>query len=449
MTDRRPNPSETTVGVVGVGYVGLTLATAFADAGFEVVGVDIDPEKVDCIRRGESYIDDINDPELRSVSDTLTATTDVAALSGCNVIVFAVQTGETGGDAFVDLADAVEAAARQRPSRQTLYVIASTVAPNTVASTVRPALRRAGAADTAEVAVVPERINPAGTHDLSDIPVVVGAETDEGSRYVSALFDYIANWTVATTSPREAALSKLIENTYRLVNISLVNDIARYATELDVDIWNAIEAASSKPFGFKPFYPGVGAGGHCVPVDPQFLTRQDIGADVPLPTVEASLRVNDCMPGFVAERALEALWNSGVDPVDERVVVLGISYKPNVSDTRESPSIEVCRELQRRGVSVVIVDPHADEAAVPDGTEFVRSATEVNFDDTVGTVALVNHDKFDLDAISDRSEFVFNATTKAIDRENVERFGVPNLSDSEAEEALRPLARATGVENGE
>ncbi|MFC6952963.1 nucleotide sugar dehydrogenase [Halorubellus litoreus] len=404
---------DASLGVVGLGYVGLPLSVAFQQAGLDVVGYDVDAERVDALREGESYVEDVSGDALdAALANGFTPTTDADALGDCAVLAFAVPTGvNPDGTPDVSAVEAaVETATAQRaPGEETLFVVASTVYPGTVGDVVRPAIERGGLdSDDALVAVVPERLNPGSAFELSDIPVVVGSDTERGVAVASALFDEVAKTVHPVSSTQVAAASKLLENTYRLVNISLVNELAAVADDFDVDIWEAIEAASTKPFGFQAFYPGVGAGGHCIPVDPKFLSWRARQEDDRLAMVETAAEVNDRMPSRVAARTRDALRADDIAPNEASVLVVGLTYKPNVTDYRNSPAVAACNRLADTCGTVAAYDPVAADAPVDDGVDVLTTRPAYGDYDLVAV--FVAHDVLDTDAIVAESSRVFDST---------------------------------------
>jgi nucleotide sugar dehydrogenase len=420
-------PGRTTIGVVGLGYVGLPLSVAFTDAGYDVIGFDIDADRIESLESGHSPVEDVSDTQLEAALETGFEPTDRSArLAACDVFVFAVPTGVSadGSPDMSALSAAVETAAAERPEDEvTLFTIGSTIYPGAVDDVVRPAIERGGIpAHMSHVAVAPERLSPGSGYGLGDIPVVVGADTGAALDMATALFRPVAADVHQVGSTQIAAMAKLIENTYRLVNISLVNDLATTADRLDVDIWAAIEAADTKPFGFQAFYPGVGIGGHCIPVDPEFLawrTRQEGAvADV----IETASDLNEEMPGHVVSRVLESLRAEGHEPSSASVLGVGLTYKPNVTDFRNSAAIDACNRLAEECGSVSAYDPIASDPPVEDAVEVLQDDPAYGGYDLV--VLLVGHDDLDTDTLLASASSIFDTTNTLDDtHEAVRRFG--------------------------
>jgi nucleotide sugar dehydrogenase len=404
--------TDATIGVVGLGYVGLPLATAFAGEGFDVVGLDIDDHRIARLQSGESYVDDVSDETLAAaVEDRFEPTTDPDRLDDCDATLFAVPTGVDDGQPNMSaLSDAVETAtARLRDDEEHLFIVSSTVYPGAVDDVVAPAIERARPGETAiHVAVVPERLNPGGTYGLSDIPVVVGGDTETAREGASELLGRITGGTRVVSSTEVATMSKLIENTYRLVNISMINELATVADEMGVDIWEAVEAADTKPFGFQAFHPGVGAGGHCTPVDPQFLSWRANEAGRSLQMVESAAEVNRQMPSHIAARVRNTLRDDNIAPVDADVLVVGLTYKPNVADFRNSAAIDACDRLADTCGSVSAYEPVGEDAPVSDRVTVLDEEPDYGNADLVAL--FVAHDVVDTDDMRAQSTRLFDAT---------------------------------------
>lgn len=353
------------VGVVGLGYVGLPLALAFGRKGFSVTGIDVDSQRIEKIRRGKSYIEDIPSKELRRAveSSRLWATETYETLPELDVMIICVPTPLNrvkDPDLSYILAVTEAIAKSLRPGQ--LIILESTTYPGTTEEVVLPALEKSGlkVGEDFFLCFSPERIDPGNKKfPLHKIPKVVGGITPVCTRLGVALYGNVTSKVMPVSSARTAEMAKLLENTFRIVNIGLVNEIAQVAEPLKINIWEAIQAASSKPFGFMPFYPGPGIGGHCIGVDPVYLSwkARVHGADIHF--IELARKVNAEMPKFVVERAVYALNARAHKAVSRsKVLVLGVSYKRDVSDTRESPAFEILHGLKELGARVSYHDPH-------------------------------------------------------------------------------------------
>lgn len=425
-------PQNATVGVVGIGYVGLPLSLRLTSARYEVMGFDVDSDRVDAVSRGESYVDDVRDEELRrSLDRGFEATDRSERLGDCGAVVLAVSTSLDGDEPDMSaLAAAVQTAAEQRADAgdETLFVVVSTVYPGAVEQVIEPSLSKAGLTrgEDALVAVVPERIDPGSGGAIHSFPVVVGADDDAARQAAARLFAGVAEDVVPVSSTAVAAASKLLENAYRLVNISLVNEFATFADSVGLDVWEVIDAAATKPFGYQPFYPGPGAGGHCIPVDSVFLSWLAREEGVPIDTLEAATEVNDAMPEVVARRFERACERRGVALDAADVIAFGLTYKPGVADVRNSAAVEVCSLLSDRGASVTAVDPLATDVEPP-GLDRRRRAASVEFGDDTVAILLVPNESFAYERVVDEARLVFDVANVLPESlaasENVVRFG--------------------------
>jgi len=395
-----------TIGVIGLGYVGLPLSLAFTNAGFYVRGFDIDEFRVGELREGRSYVDDVTDDQLaHGLKQGFQPSAEASTIANCDVYVLAVPTDMTGDEPDMSAVEAAaQTVAEQSHDRETLVVVSSTVYPGATNEVVKPIVA-ANRTAPMHLAMVPERLNPGGDHEFADIPLVVGADTDSARGAAKSLFDTVVTETHPVESTETAELTKTLENTYRMVNIALVNELITLAEGLNADVWEAIDAAATKPFGFQAFRPGPGVGGHCIPIDPQFLSwrARDIGTDVSF--LDDAHQINEQMPDFVADRLETLLRTRGVALGEATIVALGAAYKPNVGDTRNSPALRVVEALPET-TEVTVVDPHTDAANV--ARRLVESPADAEIEAADAVVLLVDHDAFDLHAIGDRADFVFD-----------------------------------------
>lgn len=365
--------------VVGLGYVGLPLAQAASAAGLKVVGLDRDEKVVCALNAGLSHIDDIADADIESMlSRGFTATADPAALGNADVAVICVPT-PLSDDRRPDLT-AVRAATQVIAKEMTsgmLVVLESTTYPGTTDTLVRGILEASGLTVGKEVnlAFSPERVDPGNpTWGIANTPKVVGGVTDACTERARAFYGQFIDTVVPAHSTREAEMAKLLENTFRHVNIALVNEMAKFSHELQIDFWDVIRCASTKPFGFMPFYPGPGVGGHCIPIDPNYLSykvRQELG--YPFRFVELAEEINASMPDYVALRAQDILNSAGKPVSGSTVLLLGVTYKANIADQRESPATSVAKRLCRLGAKVAFHDPNVEEWHVFDGVILERN----------------------------------------------------------------------------
>ena len=352
------------VGVIGLGYVGLPLAVEFGAAGLHVVAVDVDPAKIEALRQGRSYIPDVDGRRLAPLVDDgrLSATTDFAALAGVDAISICVPTPlrKTKDPDLSYIVAAVESVAPY-VRRGQLVVLESTTYPGTTDEVVRPMLERSGLVGGRDffLAFSPERVDPANAQwHTGNTPKVVGGIDGPSTDAACALYGTIVGTTVPVSSTRVAEMVKLLENTFRAVNIAMVNELALMCRQMNIDVWEVIDAAKTKPFGFMAFYPGPGLGGHCIPIDPFYLSWKARQSGFESRFIELAGYVNSGMPRHVVERVGDAL-NSASKPIrGSRVHLLGMAYKANVGDYRESPAIDIARLLEQRGAQVSYSDPH-------------------------------------------------------------------------------------------
>jgi len=353
------------VGVVGLGYVGLPLTVAFGQSGFRCIGIDLDRRKCDSLAAGRSYIPDVSDEAVQGLvgSGRLMASDNYSALSGADAIIICVPT-PVYRDKRPDLRDVLragEAVGRVLAPGQ-LVVLESTCYPGTTEDLLGPILERESglrAGDGFWLAFSPERIDPGNaSFGLSNTPKVVGGVDTASTELAAALYSQIVPEVVTVSSTREAEMSKLIENTFRHVNIALANELAQVAEGLGIDFWEAVRAASSKPFGFMPFYPGPGVGGHCIPVDPHYLVWKAREHEMPCRLIDTAEYINAAMPDRVVERVVAEVNDRGLSIRGARVLILGVSYKKGVSDVRESPALRIMEQLEAKGAEVAYHDPH-------------------------------------------------------------------------------------------
>jgi UDP-N-acetyl-D-glucosamine dehydrogenase len=353
------------IGIVGLGYVGLPLAVAFAEAGHEVVGVDADPVRVEALSDGRSYVEDVPSEAIDAAGKRLSATTDYSELGDRDAVVICVPTPLSSSRepdlAFV-LAAAEALAAVLRTGQ--LVVLESTTYPGTTRERLLPILEGSGlrVGEDFHLAFSPERIDPGRTDfTVRTTPKVVGGITEACAERARQLYATICDEVVVVSTPEAAELSKLLENIFRSVNIALVNELSQLCDRLGIDVWEVVDAAATKPFGFMRFDPGPGMGGHCLPVDPFYLAFKAREADFYPEFVELAGKLNQTQPAFCVERIARALNDAGKPVRGSRVLVLGASYKAGIGDTRESPALKIIRLLRERGAEVSYHDPHVPE----------------------------------------------------------------------------------------
>ncbi len=361
-----------TVAVVGLGYVGVPLLVAAGAEGFRLIGVDPDVEKVRGLRSGRSHVVDVGPGGARLEPDEITwegraqFSTDPCLLVAADVIVVAVPTPLRDGTPDLSLVRAAmgDVARALRPGQ--LVVLESTTYPGTTEELVRPILEATGLVAGRDFALAysPERINPGDGRTLREVPKIVAGVTPIGTELAALFYGTLVDQVVRTSSPRQAEMAKLIENTFRQVNIALVNELATIAPAVGVDIWEALEAAATKPFGYMPFWPGPGVGGHCIAIDPSYLSwrvEQRLGFGIGF--IEHARAVNNRMPSHVVSRIVDVLNGQGQALRGSRLVILGLTYKAGVNDVRESPALNVLQRLVAAGADCVYHDPFVPAVA--------------------------------------------------------------------------------------
>jgi UDP-N-acetyl-D-glucosamine dehydrogenase len=353
------------IGIVGLGYVGLPLAVAFAEAGCDVVGVDVAAERIATLREGRSHIEDIADERLQPVRERIDFTTRYVELHETDAILVCVPTPLTPNrepdlGPLLSSAQALSGVIR----RGQTIILESTTFPGTTREHMVPLLEESGlrAGEDFALAFSPERVDPGRTdYTLRTTPKVVGGLTPACTEAAVSVYAHVCDTLVRVSTPEVAELSKLLENIFRSVNIALVNEMAMLADRMGIDIWEVVEAASTKPYGFMPFQPGPGMGGHCLPVDPFYLTWKAREYDLSTEFIELAGKVNQRMPYFCLEKAERALNDVGKAVRGARIVVFGVSYKAGVGDIRESPALKIIRLLRERGADLSYHDPHVPE----------------------------------------------------------------------------------------
>ncbi len=398
--------------VVGVGYVGLPLAAEASAAGLSVVGYDTSPEVVTAVADGRSHVLDVSNARLRDMrAGGFTVTSDPAVLSAAETIVICVPTGlDAGGgpDLSAVRSAATTVAEHLRPG--TLVVLESTSYPGTTDEVVRPILERHGliAGEDFPLGYSPERIDPGNPRfGVRNTPKIVSGHTPLCAKHCATFYGRFVDTVVVARGTREAEMAKLLENTYRYVNVALVNEIAMFCDTIGVDVWDVLHCAASKPFGFAPFRPGPGAGGHCIPVDPKYLLDKAEREGTRLGVVRAARQIDDRMPSYVVERVTRMLAEHGRPLRGTKILLLGLTYKADVPDTRESAAVRVALGLRALGAIVTYHDPVA--GVVPDlGPPVPDLGTALRTADAA--VLLVAHRDYDLGRLARTTRLFFDVT---------------------------------------
>lgn len=421
--------------VVGLGYVGLPLAQAACGAGLSVRGLDLNKEIVNGLNAGTSHVDDLSEADIATMLEQgFTATWDDAVLAEADTIVICVPTplSPEGGPDLGAVLSATRAIAKHLHNGQ-LVVLESTTYPGTTDEDVRPILEAGGlvAGVDFNLAFSPERIDPGNpVYGMTNTPKVVGGHTAECTERAAAFYGRFVTTVVKARGTREAEMAKLIENTYRHINIALVNEMAQFCKPLGIDVWDALNAAASKPFGFQAFFPGPGVGGHCIPIDPNYLShRVKTLLGQPFRFVELAQEINAGMPTYVKRRIQDLLNQQGKSLKGSTVLLLGVTYKPDIADQRESPVRPLARDLIATGANVVFHDPYVPEWNIDNEHGHPAASDRVlhSEDDAIDAakradivVLLMPHKGYDLEAIAASSKQLLDTRGK-LHGANVER----------------------------
>ena len=403
------------VGVIGLGYVGLPLAVLLAEAGYQVIGVDTDEEKVAAVNRGESHVLDVSHETLKAVVDAgnLSASTSYEDLSDADGISISVPTPlrKTGDP---DLSYILDAARKLAPVLHSpmVVILESTTYPGTTREVVLPELEHSGltVGEDLFLAFSPERVDPGRTDwTTKNTPKVIGGITDSCTTVAAAMYKRAIESVVEVSSTEVAEMTKLLENTFRAVNIAMVNEMALMCERLGLDVWEVIEAAATKPFGYMKFTPGPGLGGHCIPIDPLYLSWKLKSVKYNARFIELASEINTAMPRHVVQRIQDAMNDRGLAVQGAKFLVLGAAFKPNVSDTRESPAIDVIGLLRDKGAEVSYYDPYVP-AFEEDGWGLTTVDDPLASAKDVDCVVIVtDHEGVDYEAISNAAQLVYDS----------------------------------------
>lgn len=401
------------IGIIGLGYVGLPLAVEFARAGFVVTGLDASPRKIERLRSGKSDVDDISDHDIGALiqDQSLITTTDYAVVSDLDVIIICVPTplSKTKDPDLSYIMSAAEGLRSYLRAGQ-LIILESTTYPGTTDELILPMLAETGLQVGVDfcLAFSPERIDPGNTrYSVRSIPKVVGGITPICCDIATTLYQQIIDRIVPVSSTRTAEMVKILENTFRSVNIGLVNEIALICDKLGIDVWETIDAAATKPFGFIPFYPGPGLGGHCIPIDPHYLSWKLKTLDYTTRFIALASEVNSNMPYYVVSKIVDTLNEAEKSVKGSKILILGVAYKPDIGDERESPAIDIIEILELKGAEVSYHDPHIPQVTVKDNR--VLQSIELTIEalqQADCAVIVTNHRVYDIQFIVDQSQAV-------------------------------------------
>jgi len=419
------------IGIVGLGYVGLPLAVAFSETGFKVLGVDIQQKRVDSVNRGQSYITDVPAERLQAViaKNCLQTTTEQSSLREADAVCICVPTPLTKSkdpDLSHVIHESKEIAKYLHP--QQLVVLESTTYPGTTRQKVLPILESSKLKCGIDfyLAYSPERVDPGNKkYSIQNTPKIVGGINPESTHLAKVLYSQIANAVVSVSSPEVAEMTKIFENVFRSVNIALVNELAHLCHNMKVSVWEVIDAASTKPFGYMPFYPGPGVGGHCIPLDPYYLSNKAREFDFHTRFIELAAEINERMPHYVALRILEALSAAGKPLNGAKVFVLGVTYKKDTEDTRESPSLKLIQLLIEKGADVSYHDPYIPKISLTQGSLSSVELTKANLSLADCVVIATDHSCYNMDDVIAPSRLVFDTrgATTGLKNNNIVRLG--------------------------
>ena len=419
-----------TLGVVGLGYVGLPLAVEKAKAGFKVIGFDVQDQKVQMVNEGHNYIGDVVDSDLEEIvkKGLLCATTDFASVASCDCVCIAVPTPlDAHQQPDISYVKSSTESILPHMHKDMLVVLESTTYPGTTEELLKPILESSGLKCGVDfyLAFSPERVDPGNLiYKTKNTPKVVGGITPECTEIAATLYEAVLEAPVhRVSSPAVAEMEKILENTYRNVNIGLINELAMLCDKMGINVWEVVDAAKSKPYGFQAFYPGPGLGGHCIPLDPYYLSWKAREYGFHTSMIESSMMVNDRMPEYCVDRAMAALNGHKKAMNGAKVLVLGVAYKQDIDDYRESPAIRVIEHLKERGAEVTYYDPFITEYREHGVTE--KGLTELT-PEIVKAADLVMvttaHTTVDYQMVADNAQLIFdtkNAMKAIQNRDNL------------------------------
>jgi len=419
------------VGVVGLGYVGLPLAVAFSEAGFRVLGFDIQQKRVDLVNQGKSYIADVSEARLSSAlaNNLVEATTDQSRLGEVDAICVCVPTPltKTKDPELAYVISESEAVSRYLQKGQ-LVVLESTTYPGTTREVMLPILERSElkAGQDFYLAFSPEMIDPGNKkYTIKNTPKIVGGINHESTKLAELLYQQVADIVIPVSCPEVAELTKVFQNVFRSVNIALVNELAHLCEQMGLSVWEVIDAASTKPFGYMPFYPGPGIGGHCIPLDPYYLANKAREYDFHTRFIELAAEINEHMPYHVVSRILEALNTRGKSLNGAKILVLGVAYKKDVEDTRESPALKIIQLLCEKGAEVSYNDPYVSQIHVPAGDMESVELTKKCLASMDCVVIATDHSCYNMGEVVAHSKLVFDTrgATRGLKQANIVRLG--------------------------
>jgi UDP-N-acetyl-D-glucosamine dehydrogenase len=418
------------IGIIGLGYVGLPLAVTFGKSGFKVFGIDIDRRRVEKLRKGESYILDVPAPDIAAVkrSRSLTVTTDFSVIKRCDAIIICVPTPlyKTREPDVSYIVSAVRSI-KKHMKRGQIIILESTTYPGTTEEVMLPVLESGGMKEGRDfyLAFSPERVDPGNPkYDTKNTPKIIGGISGDSTELAKTLYEQAIDTIVPVSSAKVAEMVKLLENTFRIVNIGMVNELMLMCDRLGVNVWEVIDAAKTKPYGYMPFYPGPGVGGHCIPVDPIYLSWKARMHGFEARFIDLASHVNSQMPHYVVSKVTEALNERNLALKGARVLVLGVAYKKDVKDLRESPALEIVELLDRKGAKVSYYDPYLPFLKINDIDLKSVKLTVQTLKDSDCVVIVTDHTNVDYGLVAKHAKVVIdtrNVLKGASQRANIVR----------------------------
>ncbi len=409
---KRIENKELTVGVIGLGYVGLPLAVEFGNAGIRTIGIDVNQSRVDQLNQGDNYIQDVDDSELKKLVDagTFTATTDFSSIKHIDAVCIAVPTplSKTKDPDITYILD-VNRELTKYVHKDLIIILESTTYPGTTRELIQPALEESGLKVGTDVYLLfsPERVDPGNpVFHTTNTPKVIGGVTENCLKLGMAVYSHVMDKLVPVSSPEAAELTKLLENTFRSINIGLANEMAIMCAKLGVNVWEVIDAAATKPFGFMKFTPGPGLGGHCIPIDPHYLSWKMRTLDYRARFIELASEVNSAMPEYVVELVADGLNGASKSINGSKILLLGMAYKPDIDDVRESPALDVYALLEAKGAEVKFHDPYVSEIKFDSRMESTVELDHKSLDQYDCVVITTNHSEYDIKAIVENAKLV-------------------------------------------
>ena len=428
---KRIENKDITVGIVGLGYVGLPLAVEFGNAGIRTIGIDVNQSRVDQLNAGDNYIQDVNDADLKALVDagTFTATTDFSSIKHIDAICIAVPTplSKTKDPDITYILD-VNKELTKYIHKDLIIILESTTYPGTTRELIQPALEASGLKVGTDVYLLfsPERVDPGNpVFHTTNTPKVIGGVTENCLKLGMAVYSHVMDKLIPVSSPEAAELTKLLENTFRSINIGLANEMAIMCAKLGVNVWEVIDAAATKPFGFMKFTPGPGLGGHCIPIDPHYLSWKMRTLDYKARFIELASEINSAMPEYVIDLVAEGLNKMSKSINGSKILLLGMAYKPDIDDVKESPALDVYSLLEAKGAKVSFHDPYVDEIKFDSRMEQTIELDHSTLDQYDCVVITTNHSEYDIKAIVDNSKLIVDTrnATKGLGNGQVIRLG--------------------------